>query len=236
MKQFVAVIVVVAALALNAQAQTISPVIQEYQQKADSRFQIYNDADVPLTVTLEPYSFGVDLNGSPTFRKLDPGINIQISTTSFRIQPRQTFYVFYKATAEALPAWFCIYATVTGPSTPSGLKLAFKLPHTVYLLDKKRLERDEITWVRAETSLDGDQRKIVAEIENHGSGFGRVREIEISTASGKQTLPGFPVFPGQKRLISVNWNQPGHPRSIVLNFERFKAEADLRTISTQSLP
>ena len=225
-----------AALALNAQAQTISPVIQEYQQKADSRFQIYNDADVPLTVTLEPFSFTVDSNGSPAFRKLDSGINIQLSATSFRIQPRQTFYVFYKATAEALPAWFCIYATVTGPTAPNGLKLAFKLPHTVYLLDKKKLERDEIFWLRAETILDGDQRKIVAEIENQGSGFGRVRQVEISTASGTQTLPGFPVFPGQKRLISLDWKEPATPRSIVLNFERFRAETDLRTITSQSAP
>jgi hypothetical protein len=237
MKQLIAVMAAMAALVGNARAQTISPVIQEYQQKADSRFQIYNDADVPLTVTLEPYSFTVDTNGSPTFRKLDSGISIQMSTTSFRIQPRQTYYVFYKARAEALPAWFCIYATVTGPSTPNGLKLAFKLPHTVYLLDnKKRLELGELAWVRAETALEGDQRKIVAEIENHGSGFGRVRQIEISTASGKQTLPGFPVFPRQKRLISLDWKQATTPRSIVLDFERFKAEADLRVTTTRNAP
>ena len=236
MKQFLAAVALFTVLGLKVHAQTISPVIQEYQQKADSRFQIFNDADVPLTVTLEPHSFTVDSKGSPTFRKLDPGINLQMSATSFRIQPKQTFYIFYRAAAQTLPAWFCIYATITGPSTPSGLKLAFKLPHTVYLLDKSLLERDQIAWVRAEASLDGDQRKIIAEIENHGSGFGRVREIQISTASGTQTLPGFPLFPGQKRLISLDWNQPTTPRSIVLTFDHFKTEADLRTISTKSMP
>ena len=31
--------------------------IVEYSEKADGRFQIYNDADIPLTVVLEPHSF-----------------------------------------------------------------------------------------------------------------------------------------------------------------------------------
>jgi hypothetical protein len=237
MKKFLAAIALLAGLGFEARAQTISPVIQEYQQKADSRFQIFNDADVPLAVTLEPYSFTVDSNGSPTFRKLDDGIHIQLSATSFRIQPRQTYYVFYKATAEALPAWFCIYATVTGPSAPNGLKLAFKLPHTVYLLDKTSLERGQITWVRAETTLEGDHRKIVAEIQNQGPALGRVREILIDAGPEKQTLSGFPIFPGQKRLISIDWEHAAMPRRIALSFDNFKTEADLKTISaTTSMP
>jgi hypothetical protein len=231
-----AVLPLILLVALQARAQTISPVIQEYQQKADSRFQIYNDADVPLAVTLEPYSFTVDSNGSPAFRELDPGIHIRFSATSFRIQPKQTFYVFYKATAEMLPAWFCIYATVTGPATPSGLKLAFKLPHTVYLLDQKTLERGEIEWIRAETMMEGEQRKIVAEVENHGPAFGRVRGIDIITTTGTQSLSGFPLFPGQKRRLTLDWKEPGEPRGIVLNFDRFKTEADLQTITSRSLP
>lgn len=222
--------------ACHARAQTISPVIQEYQQKADSRFQIYNDADVPLTVTLEPFSFSVDSNGTAAFRKLDPGIHVQLSATSFRIQPKQTFYVFYKATAEALPNWFCIYATFTGATTPSGLKLAFKLPHTVYLLDKGSLDRSQVQWVHAETSSDGDQMKITAEVENISSGFGRVRQIDIATPLGKQAFPGFPLFPGQKRLIELDWKGPGTPQSIVLYFDRFKAETGLQTVSAQSRP
>jgi hypothetical protein len=236
MKKFLAAFALLAGPAFPGHAQTISPVIQEYQQKADSRFQIFNDADVPLAVTLEPYSFTVDSNGSPTFRKLDDGIDIQLSATSFRIQPRQTYYVFYKATAEALPAWFCIYATVTGSSAPNGLKLAFRLPHTVYLHDKSALQRDQITWVRAETTLEGEHRKIVAEIQNQGPALGRVREIQIDAGSEKETLSGFPVFPGQRRLISIDWEHAAVPRSIVLSFDNFKTEADLHTISATTMP
>ena len=224
------------AFACHAAAQTISPVIQEYQQKADSRFQVYNDVDVPLTVTLEPFSFSVDSKGTATFRKLDPGIHVQLSATSFRVQPKQTYYVFYKATAETLPGWFCIYATFTGATTSSGLKLAFKLPHTVYLLGKTPLERSQVQWVRAQTSVEAEKQRITAEIENTSSGFGRVRQIDVATPLGKQSFPGFPLFPGQKRLIELDWPGPGTPQSIVLSFDRFKTETGLQTISAQSQP
>jgi hypothetical protein len=234
--EFVAAWLLLVAAACNARAQTISPVIQEYQQKADSRFQVYNDADVLLTVTLEPFSFSVDSKGTATFRKLDPGIHVQLSATSFRVQPKQTYYVFYKATAENLPGWFCIYATFTGASTANGLKLAFKLPHTVYLLDKTPLERSQVQWVRAQTSADSDKQRITAEVENTSPGFGRVRQIEVTTALGKQAFPGFPLFPGQRRLIELDWSGPGTPQNIVLTFDRFKTETGLQTISAQSQP
>lgn len=232
--RFVATLWLVIAVAGIGRAQTISPVIQEYQQKADSRFQVYNDGDVPLTVMLEPFSFSVDSKGTATFRKLDAGIHVQLSATSFRVQPRQTYFVFYKASAEILPGWFCIYATFTGATTSSGLKLAYKLPHTVYLLDKTPLDGGQVHVVRAETSGEADKVRIIAEVENTGSGFGRVRQIEVTTALGKRAFPGFPLFPGQKRLVELDWPGPGTPQNIVLNFDRFKAEAKLQTISAQS--
>ncbi len=132
------------------------------------------------------------------------------------MQPRQTFYVFYKASAETLPNWFCIYATFTGATTASGLKLAFKLPHTVYLLGKNSLDRSQVQWVRAETSVDGDKRRITAEVENLGTGFSRVRQIDVTATLGKQAFPGFPLFPGQKRVIELDWAGPGTPRASCL--------------------
>src|SRR5260221_1611671 len=163
MRRCLGILLLLFAAAAHAPAQTISPVIQEYQQKADGRFQIYNDSEIPLTVVLEPHSFAVDSTGTATFRKLDPELHVQLSTTSFRLQPKQTFYVFYKAASETLPNWFCIYATITGSTTPTGIKLALQLPHTVYLLDKKTLDRDQVAWVRAESSTAGNKRQIVAE-------------------------------------------------------------------------
>src|SRR5882762_9068481 len=114
-------------LAPLAPAQTVSPAIVEYVDKANSRFLVYNGSDIPVTVVLDAHSFSVDTSGKAVFRKLDAGLHVQLSTTSFRLAPKETYYVFYKATSETYPNWFCIYATVSGAVSPSGLKLAIEL-------------------------------------------------------------------------------------------------------------
>ncbi len=227
MKRIVLVIASLLFLAPRVPAQTISPVIVEYPDKADGRFQLYNDAETPLTVVLEPHSFSVDSAGNATFRKLDPGIHVELSTTSFRLAPKQTYYVFYKATTETYPNWFCIYATVTGPTTPTGLKLSLELPHTVYMIGHKPLDQSQVSWIRAETAAHGEKHLIKAEVENTSTEFSRVQEVEVQSGSGKQTFAGFPLFPGQRRQIELDWDQPGTPQHIVLKFQRFKIESAL---------
>jgi len=215
-------------LAPLAAAQTVSPVIVEYAEKADGRFQVYNDADIPITVVVEPHSFTVDSTGKAVFRKLDPGLHVELSSTSFRLGPKQTYYVFYKATTETYPNWFCIYSTVSGPVTATGLKLAIELPHTVYLLGRKSLEQSQVSWNRAEISAEGGKRLVTAEVENHGAELARVQEVEVTSTGGKQTFSGFPLFPGQRRAIELDWDQPGVPQRIVLKFPRFKLESGLK--------
>lgn len=215
-------------------SQTVSPVIVEYNGKADGRFSVINDSDIPLTVTVEPHSFSVDSTGKATFRKLDPGLHVELSSTSFRLAPKQTYYVFYKATTETYPNWFCIYSSFTGATTKEGIKLSLDLPHTVYLLDKKTLEQSQISWNRAELTAVGDKRVINAEVENHGTAYGRVQEVEIVSASGKHSaFGGFPLFPGQHREIQVDWDEPGTPQQIVLKFAHFKMESDLKAANTE---
>ena len=215
--------------ARTAPAQTISPVIVEYQDKADGRFQVYNDGDIPLTVVVEPHSFTVDSTGKATFRKLDPGLHVELSSTSFRLAPKQTYYVFYKATTETYPNWFCIYATITGPTTSTGLKLALELPHTVYLLGHKSLDASLVSWNLAELATGGGKQTIKAEVENHGTEFVRAEEIGVESTSGKHVFGGFPLFPGQRRQIELEWDQPGVPQHIVVKFPKFKLESELKT-------
>jgi hypothetical protein len=228
MKRMILAIVCLLFLAPPAPAQTISPVIVEYADKADGRFQIYNDAGIPLTVVLEPHSFTVDSTGKAAFRKLDPGLHVQLSTTSFHLAPKETHYVFYKATTETFPNWFCIYATVSGAVSPSGLKLAIELPHTVYLVGRKSLDQSQVSWNRAEISTEGGKQLVTAEVENHGAEFSRIQEVEVTSTAGKQTFAGFPLFPGQRREIELDWEQPGVPQRIVLKFQRFKIESNLK--------
>jgi hypothetical protein len=228
MKRMFLSVVCLLFLAPLAAAQTVSPVIVEYAEKADGRFQVYNDADIPITVVVEPHSFTVDSTGKAVFRKLDPGLHVELSSTSFRLGPKQTYYVFYKATTETYPNWFCIYSTVSGPVTATGLKLAIELPHTVYLLGRKSLEQSQVSWNRAEISAEGGKRLVTAEVENHGAELARVQEVEVTSTGGKQTFSGFPLFPGQRRAIELDWDQPGVPQRIVLKFPRFKLESGLK--------
>ena len=208
-------------------AQTISPVIVEYREKAAGRFLIHNDTDFPLTVVLEPHSFTVDSEGKPTFHQLSPEIHLELSTMSFRVGPKQDYFVFYKASADKLPNWFCVYANVTGPHTQEGVQVRLELPHTVYLLGKKPGQADDIAWIQAVSTSDSPNPKIQAAVENHGTDVTRVREVEVTSATGKQIYDGFPLFPGQHREINLEWEQPGVPQHIRLTFEHFKSESDL---------
>lgn len=212
-------------------AQTISPVIVEYREKAAGRFQIHNETDFPLTVVLEPKSFTVDSDGKPTFHELSPDVHLELSSMSFRIGPKQDYFVFYKASADKLPNWFCVYANITGSRTQQGIQVRLELPHTVYLLGKKPGQADDIKWAQASFVSGGQKPQIEAAVENDGMDVSRVHEVEVTSASGKQTYEGFPLFPGQHRKIDLEWDQPGLPEHIQLKFERFKSEADLHEVS-----
>lgn len=225
--KWILVVFLWAGAVASVSAQTISPVILEYPEKADGRFQLYNDAAVPLTVVLEPHSFSVDPTGKATFRKLDPEVHVQLSATSFRLAPKQTYFVFYKANADKLPNWFCIYATVTGTTTANGIKLSLELPHTVYLLTRKEAAQKEVVLVKAGISSEGEKKLVTGEIDNRGAEFTRIQEVEVTSASGKQVFPGFPLFPDQKRTFDLEWEQPGMPAQIVIKFPHFKVESNI---------
>ena len=203
-------------------AQTITPVIVEYVEKAEGKFELVNNTVYPLNVVVEPRSFTVNARGNPTFYPLEPGIRVRLSTMSFRLPPRQSYVVFYEAEADRLPAWFTIYATVAAPATTTGMKIALALPHTVYLLTKKTLTPDSIQFVRAE--YVGGERCIEVEVENRGEEFGRVQDVEVLSISGKKTYASFPFFPRQRRKLRLEWEEPKEPQRIVLKFRHFKVE------------
>lgn len=223
-----AVALAIVANATAIRAQTVSPVILEYREKAKGSFQITNDTVVPMSVSIEPRSFSVDPEGNPKFRKLDEQINVRLSATSFRLGPRQTFTIFYDASARQVPAWFTIYSTITGPPNPNGLQLAVELPHTVYLLTRKPLAREAVAVLRA-NFRSGPVPEIEAEIDSRGQEFARVQLVEVFSASGKKEYGGFPLFPGQHRLLILEWDLPGAPQRVVLTFEKFKVEQAITT-------
>ncbi len=212
-----------------AQAQTISPVIVEYREKARGSFQVLNDSLVPLKAVVEARSFSVDAEGKPSFRPLDPEVELKLSTTSFRLGAQQSYSVFYEAKAARVPVWFCIYVVVTGRSTSNGIQLVVELPHTVYLVTRKPAGRESLSLLRAESFKTGSTHEVEAELENRSEAFIRVQEVEVISAGGKKSYAGFPFFPGQRRKLRLDWNQPGEPRTLVLKFPQFKIEKAIQT-------
>ncbi|HZP18345.1 MAG TPA: hypothetical protein VFB00_10290 [Terriglobales bacterium] len=220
------------ALCAGARAQTVRPLINELGNPAKGRVEYVNDSLTPLNVVLEARSFSVSETGEISYRPLDPEIHLKLSTTSFRIQPQQTYYVFYEASSAQSPAWFVIYANFSGFPfrTAQGMNVRLQLPHTVYLLPKQPAQKSEVHMTRAE--LDATQNKVTLEVENTGNNFGRVLQTQLLYANKKQEAPGFPVFPHSRRIFEIPLELKAEgenvPVEVSLQFQNFKVEEKLQ--------
>jgi len=219
-------------LSLGCVAQTVRPLINELGNPAKGRVEYVNDGLTPLNVVLEAKSFTVSETGEISYRPLDPDTHLKLSTTSFRIQPQQTYYVFYEATSPKSPSWFVIYAAFSGFPfrTAQGMNVRLELPHTVYLLPKGTIERADVIISRAE--LIPSENRAVVELENRGNNFGRVFETHLAYEKKKQEAPGFPVFPHSKRILEIPLPEKAEgkdiPVEITLQFQKFKIEQTLQ--------
>jgi hypothetical protein len=227
------------ALSAGAVSQTVRPVISELGNPARGRVEYVNDSLTPLNVVLEAKSFTVSEKGELSYRPLDPNIHLKLSATSFRIQPQQTYYVFYEASAPPSPTWFVIYASFTGFAfrTAQGMNVRLQLPHTVYLLPKQRAEKADVRVVRAE--LNAADNKVLLEVENTGDNFGRVLQTQLASGRKKQEAPGFPIFPHSKRILEVPLDAKGggdtDPTEVSFQFENFKIEEKLQVKTKNDL-
>lgn len=220
------------AMAAGSAAQTVRPLINELGNPSKGRVEYVNDGLTPLNVVLEAKSFTVTETGEIIYRPLDPDIHLKLSTTSFRIQPQQTYYVFYEASSTKRLQWFVIYAAFSGFSfrTAQGMNVRLELPHTVYLLPKAGVERPDIVVDRAE--LDVAANKVTLEVENQGDNFGRVLETQVVYDKKKQEAPGFPVFPHSKRILEIPLTDKAEgenvPIEVSMQFQKFKLEQKLQ--------
>lgn len=223
----VAAFVFLFVLLTQLHAQTVRPLIAELGNPAKGRVEYVNDSLTPLNVVLSPKSFTVSETGEISYRPLDPNIHLKLSTTSFRIQPQQSYFVFYEATSDASPAWFVIYAAFSGFAirTAQGMNVRLELPHTVYLLPKQSVDKSQVRVTRAE--YHPDSKAVLVEVENTGDYFGRVQQTFVASGKKKQEAPGFPIFPHSKRRLEVPLESVEVPDHVVLDFSNFKVEEKL---------
>ena len=234
-KTVAAAVLSICGLSASLSAQTVRPLINELKNPAKGEVEYVNDSLTPLNVVLEMKSFTVSETGELSYRPLDSNIHVKLSATSFRIQPQQTYYVFYEASSTQSPAWFVIYANFSGFPfrTAQGMNVRLELPHTVYLLPKESVKKEDIRFDRAE--VNAAQNKVLIEVENTGDNFGRILETQLIYNKKKQEAPGFPVFPHSKRILEIPLDtkvEGGNvPSSVEIEFQNFKVEQNLQPAS-----
>jgi P pilus assembly chaperone PapD len=204
-----------------AHAQTIRPVVSEYQLQARGRLEVVNDSDRPLNVVIEPHGFSVSDSGEMQEQPFPAGVHLELSATSLRLPPRQSRFVFYEARAERGPAWFVLYANFTGfPAHEfSGLNVQLELPHIVYLLPKEAWKRTDLHVTSVDVHADTGVVALV--IENDGPSFGRVSSLQIEGPRRKFTVPGFALFPGRQRRVEIPWDGSEPPASVDVKTKEF---------------
>jgi hypothetical protein len=209
------------AAAAPAFAQTVSPPIAEYQERARSSFQLSNESIFPLNVVLEVRGFEVTEQGEVVDAPFDSTrVQVKLSAMSFRIPPRGSYTVFYEARADSLPAWFNILSAISGARTDAGLNVRILLPHVVYLNQKLPLRRDEVT-VRGFVA-DTARKRVRVQLQNTGPNLGRV--LQISAGRGKTlspAAPAFPLFPGMVRWAELEWPGDSLPDRVTVKFAKF---------------
>ena len=232
-RSFLAALCLNIALSAVMPAQTVRPLIDENVvkaagKKASGKIEYYNDSLQPLNVTLEAKSFTVSPTGEISYRALDGDVHLKLSEMSFRIPPRQSHYVFYQAWSEKLPAWCVLYAAFSGfrQRTPEGFMIQVQLPHTIYLLPKRRLQKGNLSIVRAEYLPQA--KKVVVRVANSGDTFGRVLETDVQGRKMKATQGGFPIFPNSERQVEIPWQAASVPSKVVLHFDRFTMETEVQ--------
>ena len=200
-------------------AQTVQPVIVEYKGKADGRFAITNNTLVPMVAVLEPKSFSITPEGKGVFRPLDDSIHVELSSMSVKLQPRQTYYVFYKASADKLPAWFTVYTSFSPEHHGDGLDVKIMLPHTIYLYQKQPLTEAEVEV--KDVSYNATTRKLTCDLENKSPDLARVQLVSATGPHASGELAGFPLLPGGTRHIAMEWSEAVPPTQVDFHFEHF---------------
>jgi hypothetical protein len=212
--------------------QSVSPPIAEYQERARSSFQLINSTIFPLSVVLEVHGFTVTEQGEVQEVPLDTAkVHVKLSAMSFRIPPRQTYTVFYEASADSVPAWFNIVSAMTGAKTENGLNVRILLPHVVYLNQKEPLKKEQVALRAFE--VDTASGKLRVQLENLGPNLGRVQQV-TATAGKTTSAPGagFPLFPHMLRWTEVDWPRGLAPERLTVRFTRFSMDTVLAAPSS----
>lgn len=222
--------------AQHGRAQSVQPVIMEYTVKGASSgsYVISNDMLVPIFVSIQAQSFTIDPSGKALYQPLSKNIHLDLSTTSLKLPPKQSRTIYYRASADQLPAWFTIYSTLMGVPGQKGITMQLRLPHTVYLLPKEKASRTEL-MIRNPQHVAG---AVQGDVVNAGNEFIRAKDVEVLTANGKKlSFAGFPLLPHSYRTLALPTGE-AVPARVTVRFNDFSIEQSITQApgSTAGMP
>jgi|tagenome__1003787_1003787.scaffolds.fasta_scaffold20097861_2 hypothetical protein len=207
----------VAVFAVTGVAQTVAPPVAEYRNKANGIFELRNDGDTPLAAVLEIHGFAVDEAGTLTYKDLSSDVKVELGASSFVIPPHQSHYVFYKASTSSSQAWFTILSTLTkASSAPGKMRINFILPHVVYIYQKQKLKKQDVS---VHLKLGQASGEYTLEIENHSNKLSRVESVSGQGFEKSVDMGGFPIFPEKKRHVVLNGGSPSADTKVKVSFE-----------------
>ncbi len=212
--------------ALPGVGQSVAPPISEYRGKADGMYELRNDSDVAMAVIVEVQGFTVDEDGGMRYSVPNPQIKVDLGSNSFVIPPRQSHYVFYKAKTDEANGWFTIQNTMTRQvPLPNQMRINFVLPHVVYIYQKKKLTKNDLSLDVRPGEKAGEYTLTVSNLTPK---LGRIQGVTCEGFEKKAEVGGFPVFPSGKRHIKLEPGKPVKAARIKVNFEDgFSLEAPI---------
>jgi hypothetical protein len=215
-------------LATPVLAQTVRPLLVEYQGGAHGQVEYINDSFHTINVILEAKGFEISETGAISYTALPSSVHLKLSTMSFRLAAKQAYTVYYDAKADAMPAWFVLYADFAPvpQRDQTGMTVHIRLPHTVYLLPPKAaLKKSDLTIQLA--AFHPKDKKIIVEVANSSGTFGRVLSVEAVGHHDRADMNGFPVFPNSKRRVELDWKADEAPEKLVLRLDKFTLQQPL---------
>jgi hypothetical protein len=209
-----------------AQAQTVSPIVAEFQAKkdvgptAEGQIVVRNDGLQPLIATLDPMSFNVTSGeGKQSFYPLDETVSVHFDSSSAKIPPKGEHIFSYRATCKVAPCWYLTFVSMMNlrPKGESSIAVALHIASTTYIYGKTPVRKDEVafSWQGSDLHVLNNSRECVrgASLEAHFSD-GRVQKFK-----------SFPMFPkgyaGEERTFRFSTK----PSYVTLKFPKFTLDS-----------
>src|SRR4029077_3930757 len=132
MKNFLFAIIL--GVASFASAQTVGPLYSECGKKCSGSFQVTNNGLNPMTVTIEYHGFKMrpGADGQVAYDTVENNADVQLSSTSARLSPQQTYTFDYKVRCHEVPCTVGIAAGMIIGHTDEGMAIKLVMGHIVY--------------------------------------------------------------------------------------------------------